>query len=237
MDRRALADRPHDGLRHPLTPGAALTPNEQYAALLEVAGYVPAPLAAEDYLELLPLTWRVVNAYGIKINRRTYDCRALNPHRGQASGIAAQKGRWEVHYDPYDVTRIWVRNHHDGGWITVPWTHLRNAAAPFGEAAWALARDILARRGTDHATESEIAGAVEALLDKAGQTPAKPGPAKRDRRVAARTRATTQPSWPRPPGDGEPRPAGAADEQDQDELAAVVPLAIFDAREEAKKWW
>src|SRR5258708_64811 len=108
-------NRPHDGLRHPLTPGAALTPNEQYAALLEVAGYAPAPLAAEDYLELLPLTWRVINAYGIKINRRTYDCQALNPYRGQASGIAAQKGRWEVRYDPYDVTRIWVRNHHDGG--------------------------------------------------------------------------------------------------------------------------
>ena len=93
-------NRPHDGLRHPLTPGPALTPNEQYAALLEVAGYVPAPLAAGDYLELLPLTWRVINAYGIKISRRTYDCQALNPYRGQASGIAAHKGRWEVHYDP-----------------------------------------------------------------------------------------------------------------------------------------
>ena len=85
-------NRPHDGLRHPLTPGPALTPNEQYAALLEVAGYVPVPLAAGDYLELLPLTWRVINAYGIKISRRTYDCQALNPYRGQASGIAAQQG-------------------------------------------------------------------------------------------------------------------------------------------------
>ena len=98
-------NRPHDGLRHPLTPGAALAPNEQYAALLEVAGYVPAPLAAEDYLELLPLTWRVISAYGIKINRRTYDCQALNPYRGQASGIAARNGRWEVHYDPLSQSR------------------------------------------------------------------------------------------------------------------------------------
>ncbi|MGP0027456.1 MAG: Mu transposase C-terminal domain-containing protein, partial [Streptosporangiaceae bacterium] len=228
-------NRPHDGLRHPLTPGTALTPNEQYAALLEVAGYVPAPLAAGDYLELLPLTWRVISAYGIKISRRTYDCQALNPYRGQASGIAARKGRWEVHYDPYDVTRVWVRNHHDGGWITVPWTHLRAAPAPFGEAAWAQAREVLARRGTDRATESEIAGAVQALLDKAGHGPDKPGPATRDRRVAARTRATAQPGWPRPAGDGEPRPA--AGEGEQDELAAVIPLAIFDAREEAKKWW
>jgi putative transposase len=229
-------NRPHDGLRHPLTPGTALTPNEQYAALLEVAGYVPAPLAAGDYLELLPATWRVINAYGIKISRRTYDCQALNPYRGQASGIAAHKGRWEVHYDPYDVTRIWVRNHHDGGWITVPWTHLRTAPAPFGEAAWAQARDILARRGADHATESEIADAVDALLDRAGEGPAKSGPARRDRRVAARTRATARPGWPRPADDGEPGPAAGEGEEHHD-LAAVIPLAIFDAREEAKKWW
>jgi transposase InsO family protein len=228
-------NRPHDGLRHPLTPGPALTPNEQYAALLEVAGYVPAPLAAADYLELLPTIWRVINAYGIKISRRTYDCQALNPYRGQGSGMTAHKGRWEVHYDPYDVTRIWVRNHHDGGWITVPWTHLRNAPAPFGEAAWAQARDILARRGTDHATESEITGAVEALLDKAGHGPAGPRPVKRDRRVAARTRATARPSWPRPGQDQEPEPPAGGGEQD--ELAAVIPLAVFDAREEAKKWW
>lgn len=58
---------------------------------------MPAPLAAGDYLELLPATWRVINAYGIKISRRTYDCQALNPYRGQGSGIAAHKGRWEVH--------------------------------------------------------------------------------------------------------------------------------------------
>ena len=108
-------------------------------------------------------------------------------------------------------------------------------AGPFGEAAWAQAREVLARRGTDRATESEIAGAVQALLDKAGHGPDKPGPATRDRRVAARTRATAQPSWPRPAEDGEPRPAAGGGEQD--ELAAVIPLAIFDAREEAKKWW
>ena len=128
-----------------------------------------------------------------------------------------------------------MRNHHDGGWITVPWTHLRTASAPFGEAAWVQARDILARRGTDHATESEIAGAVQALLGKAGDGPAEPGASKRDRRIAARTLATAAPGWPRPAQDQESEPV--ASEGEQDELAAVIPLAVFDAREEAKKWW
>jgi putative transposase len=90
-------NRPHDGLRHPLMPGRALTPNEAYAALVEVAGYAPVPLSEDDYIELLPATWRTVNSYGVKIGHRRYDCGALNPYRRQHSGVTAKKGLWEVH--------------------------------------------------------------------------------------------------------------------------------------------
>jgi putative transposase len=277
-------NRPHDGLRHPLTPGAAMTPNEQYAALLEIAGYVPVPLGGDDYVELLPATWRVINAYGVKINHRTYDCAALNPYRRQPSGVTAHHGQWEVHHDPYDVTRIWVRNHHDGGWITVPWTHLRSSPAPFGEQAWAQARDILVRRGHDATDEAEVAAAVIALLDRAGGGPEpasgkqEKAAAKRDRRVAARTRATSTPTGPRPTGPADTQhdaqrgaPAsedgpgttlsgnrdpsagdaatstqtagiagattGEPEEPSGDGLAPVIPLGVFDARDEATRWW
>jgi transposase InsO family protein len=128
--------RPHDGLRHPVTPGKALTPNEMYAALVETAGYVPVPLAEDDYVELLPATWRAINSYGVKIRHRTYDCKALNPYRRQHSGLNARKGLWEVHYDPYDVSRIWVRNHLDGGWIQAPWTHLPPRGSKVGRLLW-----------------------------------------------------------------------------------------------------
>ena len=181
-------NRPHDGLRHPLMPGRALTPNEAYAALVEITGYVAVPLSQEDYIELLPATWRVINSYGIKINHRRYDCKALNPYRRQHSGVTAKKGLWEVHRDPYDVSRIWVRNHHDGGWILAPWTYLKGRPAPFGEQAWDHARQVLARRGADPATETEIAQAVEALLGKAERGPAGVKPSKQDKRVAGRTR-------------------------------------------------
>jgi putative transposase len=181
----------------------------------------------------------VINAYGVKISHRIYDGQELNPFRGQRSGVAAKQDLWEIHCDPYDVSRIWVRNHWDGGWITVFWRHLSTAPVPFGELAWDHARRQLAGDGRN-LTEQEIAQAVESLLQRAHQGPGKPGrpgrkPAAKDRRVAARTRATAQPSWPRPPGDGEPRPAAAGSEQD--DLAAVIPLPVFDAREEAKKWW
>ncbi len=93
-------NRPHDGLRDPLAPGRALTPNERYAALIDVAGYVPVPLSPEDYIELLPAAWRVINSYGVKIGLRTYDSGELIPYRRQHSGIEAKHGRWEVGIRP-----------------------------------------------------------------------------------------------------------------------------------------
>ena len=96
------------------------------------------------------------------------------------------------------MSRIWVRNHWDGGWITVFWNHLSTAPAPFGELAWDHARRQLAADGRQPA-EHEIAQAVESLLAAAGPGPRRTGnpgrkPAAKDRRVAARTRATAQPS-------------------------------------------
>jgi putative transposase len=235
-------NRPHAGLLDPVTPDRALTPNEKYAALTEVAGYVPVPLSADDYVELLPVAWHAINKYGIRRGKRTYDCKALNPYRRQHSGIEKEEGRWEVHYDPYDVTRLWVRNHHDGGWITVPWKHLNSAPAPFGELAWKHAREILARRGQDPATEAEIAQAASDLLDRAGRGPEAGDPSltSRDKRVAGRTRATSAPAGPRP-GDDEPDRGLAPDDDDDPEetgtpAADVIPLPIFDARKEAEKW-
>jgi hypothetical protein len=236
-------NRPHEGLRDPLTPGKALTPNERYAAVVAAAGYVAVPLGPQDYLELLPALWRTVNAYGIKVNHRVYDCAELNPLRHQDSGVKARKGRWEVHYDPYDVCQVWVRDHQRGGWITVPWTHLRTAPVPFGEHAWNHARKLLASRGQDVRTEQEIAQAVSDLLERAGSGPATTtGASKKDRRVAARTRATSQPSWPRPqpsasnPG-GQAEHPNAAELEETEPVAEVVPLGVFDPYQEATKPW
>ena len=101
--------RPHDALRDPLAPRRALSPNEKYAALVAAAGYLPLTLTGEDYLELLPVAWRQVNAYGIRIGYRTYDCPELGPYRLQHSGLTARRGLWEVHYDPYDAGHVFVR--------------------------------------------------------------------------------------------------------------------------------
>ena len=208
--------------------------------MVEAAGYVPVALSADDYIELLPARWQAVNAYGIKINYRTYDGQELNPFRQQPSGIKEHNGRWEIHYDPYDVSRIWLRDHWNGGWITVFWTQLHRVAAPFGELAWDHARSR-----EPGATEEELADAVTDLLQRASQGPADAGQeasreklTRRDRRAAARTRA----AQPLPvPGAG-PRPEHGApltdDLHDEDgPVAEVIPMPIFDPFTEADKPW
>ena len=220
--------RPHEGLRDPLSPGVALSPNEKYAALVAVAGYVPVALSADEYIELLPACWRAIGATGIRISHRSYDAAALNPLRGQRSGVTGRGHRWEVHYDPYDVTRVWVRDHWNGGWITAVWRHLSIAPAPFAEAAWRHAREVLARRGGDAATETEIARTVTALLDQAAAGPQQdlPGSAelplpagsaavkaaarRKDRKVAARVRASAADRRAAPAGLASARTAAPA---------------------------
>jgi transposase InsO family protein len=229
---------PHDGLRDPEHPGRAFTPNEKYAALVETAGYVPVALSPDDYVELLPAEWRAVNAYGIKLNWRTYDREdgELDRLRLAPSGIKERRNLWEIRNDPYDVSRIHVRG--PDGWITAFWKHLNRVPMPFGELAWDHARRGLGRG----AGEEEIADAVAALLRRAGKGPEedrKPALSKRDRRVAARTKAAApKEAQPAPAGTGPPQPDAAAEQAEESEpLAKVIPMPIFDPFAEADKPW
>jgi hypothetical protein len=202
--------------------------------MIEAAGYVPVALTADDYIELLPARWHAVNAYGIKVNRRTYDSDKLNPFRQQRSGVKEHKNLWEIHHDPYDVSRIWVRDHWNGGWITVFWTQLHRVAVPFGELAWDHARSK--QPGT---TELELADAVDSLLRRAADGPAEETrPEKvprRDRRVAARTRAAQLLPVPGAGPDRDAAEAAQGDDSVEGELADVIPMPIFDPFAEADK--
>ncbi len=127
--------RPHEGPRHPVLPRAALTPNQMWAALVSVAGYVPIPLSGSDYLELLPVRWQAITERGIRVHHRTYDCDLLGPYRGQESEVAARGGKWEVRINPHDVRQIWVRLP-DGQLAEIPWIHRDHAHRPFNDRTW-----------------------------------------------------------------------------------------------------
>jgi hypothetical protein len=223
--------RPHDSLRDPHLPGRALSPNEMFAALVAAAGYLPVSLAGDDYVELLPAAWRSIQDYGIRIDYRTYDTAALNPYRRLPSGVAAKRGLWEVHYDPYDLGQVWVRDHHaGGGWIIAPWTHQPMLRMPFADFTWRRARQLVADRGRDATDETEIANALAELLRRADAGPAP------EARIAARTRASaattlllSPTALPQVEGPDEELTNGPPDAGDDEEpLAEVIPFGIFD---------
>lgn len=220
--------RPHEGLVGPDT-GRTLSPNEMYALLVSAAGYVPVMLAGEDYIELLPSTWRTINDYGVRIDGRTYDCKSLNPLRRQHSGVNAQRGRWEVRFDPYDLSQIWVRNHHHGGWLRAVWTHLPMVSAPFADFTWRHARQNTAGQ----ADETSIARTLADLLTRAGDGPAEAA----DRRIAARTQAATRHRVAEkiapPTADDDFEDGNTVDDE---ELGTVIPFGVFDAHAEAQRW-
>ncbi|RKT88112.1 Mu transposase, C-terminal [Saccharopolyspora antimicrobica] len=238
--------RPHEGLRSPDT-NRVLSPNEMYAVLVSAAGYLPVMLTGEDYIELLPSTWRTINDYGIRIDRRTYDTAALNPYRRQHSGVTAQNGAWEARYDPYDLSQIWVRNHHHGGWIRAEWTHLPMVSAPFADFTWRHARQLAAENAQDgEATEAATARVLGDLLRRAGQGPGSTTPdhlSDADRRVATRNQAVNSNRRPlAEPIAAQPVPADDDEDFDAHEItdgddgATVIPFGVFDARAEARRW-
>ena len=224
--------RPHDALRDPFMPRRALSPNEKYAALVAAAGYLPLTLSGEDYLELLPVQWRQINAYGIRIGYRTYDCPELGPWRLQHSGITARRGLWEVHYDPYDATQVFVRT--TDGWVTAPWTHLPMVAAPFAEFTWRYARRLAAEKGRDDTNETEVARVLDELLTRAEAGPVD----KLTDRITGRARVAG--AAHRPPAREDHTPSETPGTTGQDSrdgpLVTVIPFGVFDADAEAEKW-
>jgi transposase InsO family protein len=228
--------RPHDSLRDPYFPRRAMSPNDAYASQVAAAGYLPLVLTGEDYLELLPVAWRAINDYGIRIDYRTYDVDhrsghdELGPYRRQNSGIAAKKGLWEVHYDPYDLSQVFVRTR--DGWITVPWIHQAMASAPFADFTWRHARRLAAERGLDDTNETDVARVLDELLTRAEAGPGDRRGDRRTDRVAGRTKVAAETHRPprreAEPSHPEPAPDRATGE--------VVPFGIFDAAAEAEKW-
>jgi hypothetical protein len=224
--------RPHEALRDPLQPRRMLSPNEMYSAQVAAAGYLPLTLTGEDYLELLPVEWRQINAYGIRIDYRTYDCVELGPFRLQPSGVTARRGLWEVHHDPYDVTKVFVRT--GDGWVTAPWTHLPMVSAPFAEFTWRHARTLTAQRGGDDTNETEVARVLDDLLTRAEAGPVD----KRSDRIRARTRVAATAHRPVLPAAAaeQPAPQPSPNDGGGGRLATVIPFGIFDADAEADRW-
>lgn len=251
-------NRPHDGLRHPVLPKTALTPNQMWAALITVSGYVPVPLSGADYLELLPVRWQPITERGIRLDYRTYNHDILDPHRGQRSPVASKDGKWEVHHNPHDARQIFVRLT-DGQLHEIPWIHRDHVHQPFNEAIWRHVQAEVEQRGDRDQHEADLADALDQLLRRTRHL-AETEQKTRRRRATRSGTAAQLPDLPgqRRPFDAETAPAPAPDwSESLDDLISVdtaaqtgtsemegasVPPAeaggygLWDAEAEAEQW-
>ncbi|KUN01289.1 transposase [Streptomyces canus] len=237
--------RPHEGLRHPMMPRKALTPNQMWAALVAVAGYVPVPLTGHDYLELLPVRWQAITASGIRIHHRTYDADLLAPYRGQPSPIAGRKGKWEIHYNPHDVRQIWVRLP-DGHLTEIGWIHRDHVHQPFNDRTWQHVRTLAlhGHSGDAEQHEADLADALDQLMRRVHSGHA----TKTEQALVARTAALPLPTARRSEQDtvqGADDPAQWDQDDSIDDLdelpddgthRAATGFGLYDAYEEADKW-
>ena len=141
-------NKPHPGLRHPAMPKKDLSPNEAYAALASVAPTVNVALDRDDYIGLLPVTYRSIQGYGINFEGLHYDSAELHPYRGVKSSLPLPAAdRWEIRYDPYRLQSIFVRDHTRGVWIEAEWSLAKRTLAPFSLDVLRAASHAVQRRG------------------------------------------------------------------------------------------
>jgi putative transposase len=118
------------------------------------------------------------------------------------SGLPGEnRKRWEVHYDPYDITVVWLRDHRSSEWVTVPWVYRFLAGQPFGLALWEHARRMTMDRSGPRPAEADIARNVADLLNRAHGTGLSPGeahpePEPEDPAAAAEDGSETEQSEP-----------------------------------------
>ncbi|USC45227.1 Mu transposase C-terminal domain-containing protein [Streptomyces filamentosus] len=252
-------NRPHDGLRHPVLPKTALTPNQMWAALITVSGYVPVPLTGADYLELLPVRWQPITERGIRLDYRTYNHDILDPHRGQRSPVASKDGKWEVHHNPHDARQIFVRLT-DGHLHEVPWIHRDHVHQPFNDALWRHIQTEAEQRGDRDQHEADLADALDQLLRRTRSPAGTEHEASPRKRSRARGTAVHLPDLPgqRRPLAAETAPAPVPDwSENLDDLIGTDPTTepgtddpegtsaasaeaggygLWDAEAEAEQW-
>ncbi|ASD20868.1 integrase [Cryobacterium sp. LW097] len=158
-------NRPHDGLRDPLHPSVALSPNEMCRAYRELIPELEVPFDANTYISLLPVRWRTLQAYGVTIDHRTYDSPGLRELKRTKSSYPGHDGKWPIRVDPYNVQTVWMPLGDE--WLPLEWAHA-TAAGPMSADVWAVTR----RSGFfEHrqALEADIATRSSDIIARAGQ--------------------------------------------------------------------
>lgn len=175
-------NRSHDGLRDPLHPKIVLSPNEMSRAFRHVVPELHVPLTRDDFIALLPVTYRRINRYGVTIDHRVYDSKRLVEYRRRQSPAKSKQGRWPVRVDPYNLHVVWLDV--DGEFIPLRWSNKVHELPMLGDV-WRYARST--HEAPDDALSAERRELAAALKAFAGQ--GNPAPRSADQKRSARQQA------------------------------------------------
>ncbi|KXO96132.1 helix-turn-helix domain-containing protein [Tsukamurella pseudospumae] len=139
--------RQHSSLLDPQVPGLRMSPAAMFEHGVARAGYIEAPRDPDLAFEFLKPAWRKILHYGVEIGGRRYNGEGLNGYRNLASGLTGEaRGRWPIHCDPDDITKVYFRRPDDRIWHPLVWEHAPAIDMPFSEDALLYARKLAASK-------------------------------------------------------------------------------------------
>lgn len=171
---RRYHKKDHAGLRSPLWHGDELAPNEAYE--VGVAAYGLPRLSPDPWLfvEFLPTEWRLIQHYGIDLNKRIYDHEILHGDtfgKGPSPYGGRHPGKWPIRYDPNDIRYAYIQNPIDNEWAQLEWDHAHLLNGPLTEDSYRYLR----RRATKTRGQPEEAHTLieewskDQVLDRRGR--------------------------------------------------------------------
>lgn len=170
-------NHPNQDLRDPDVPSVHLSPNQMYASLFDAVGPdLPPVVDSDTYIALMPIFRRTLRNEGFQVEHRFYWDKDLEPLRDMRA--PTKDGKWEVHRDPHDLQRVWVRHPNEIRWIECRSTRYHLDDYPFA-SAHAL------KAGLDPADPAVNEVWAIAELTRRDQAGRKPGRAKAPRRPSS----------------------------------------------------
>jgi transposase InsO family protein len=138
---------PHGGLLDPNLDEVEFSPRVMLEHGIARAGYIEVPRDPDLAYEFLATEWRTIQHYGVEIRGRRYNGAALNPYRNMESPYTGKaQGRWPIHHDPDDVSRVYFRDPDTREWHVLMWEHAAAMDMPLSEDGLLFARKLAAQK-------------------------------------------------------------------------------------------
>lgn len=153
--------REHSGLRDPANPLLKSSPADIFERYLQHGGEVGFPTDPWRMIDFLSTKSRLLQDYGLNIDRRIYNSEALQELRSLLQRGAGAKPRpLTVHYDRWDISRVYVRHPVERTWMMIPRVGPHQLAMPpctelLHHAA--LAQTLRQERGSLHPDQVQLA--------------------------------------------------------------------------------